>query len=130
MSETTTDQPSAEQQAAELKEAQAAASIGAQIILDYNSPGGRGARGGAGTTVEANTVARDEYLVSLGLDPAAPSGPPLVGGAEALRKRQEQLAQRFVQPEVSGKASRVSSLAAGLEVEDLPPPVEPPPAQG
>src|SRR5262245_64300585 len=62
--------------AAALKEARAAASIGAQIILDFNEDGSKGARGGAGSTIEENTAARDAHLVSVGLDPNSPSGPP------------------------------------------------------
>ena len=55
--------------AAALKEAQAAASIGAQVILDFNDDTSKGARGGAGATMEENTAARDAGLIGLGLDP-------------------------------------------------------------
>lgn len=110
------------------REAQAAASIGAQIILDYNEDGSKGARGGAGGTIEENTMARDAHLVALGLDPLAPSGPPLTQEQlAAKRKREEELAAspEFLPPPASGKATRVSSLAAGISSEDLPPPTAP-----
>jgi hypothetical protein len=74
-------------------EARAAASIGAQIILDFNEDGSIGARGGAAADINGNTAVRDAHLVALGLDPVNPSGPPAPG----------QLP--------SGKATRVSSLA-------------------
>jgi len=122
------NQAAAEKMAAEQREAAGAASIGAQIILDYNSDAGKGARGGIGGTMTENQQARDAYLVSVGLDPVAPSGPPL-GSAEALQAQREAMAPRpqFV-PSTSSKATRMSSLAAGIEEGDLPePPVEPPP---
>jgi hypothetical protein len=92
-------------------ETAAAGSIGAQIILDYNEDGSKGARGGAGRSIEENIAARDAHLVALGLDPAAPSGPPNPEGVGA----------RYIPPP-DGKASRTSSLAAGISAEDLPPP--------
>jgi hypothetical protein len=115
-----TDQAAADKLAAEQKEAAGAASIGAQIILDYNSDAGKGARGGIGPTMAENVEARDADLISVGLDPVAPSGPPL-GSAEALRKKQEAMAPRFVPP-TSSNATRMSSLAAGVSGENLPPP--------
>jgi hypothetical protein len=100
-----------------------AATIGAQVILDYNEDGSIGARGGAGGTIEENTMARDAHLVALGLDPAAPSGPPLT--PEQVKAKQDAAAKAadptFL-PSASGKATRVSSLAAGISSEDLPPP--------
>lgn len=90
------------------RERRAAASIGAQVILDYNSPASLGARGGAGETIEENTQARDAHLVELGLDPAAPSGPPPVGGAAKKREVEPE-----PPPEVTAQATRMSSLAAG-----------------
>jgi len=126
-------EPTAEQrQAAEQRDAatleqMAAASIGAQIILDYNEDGSKGARGGAGASIEENTLARDAHLVALGLDPAAPSGPPPTPEAlAARRKREEADAKAAADPQfivpASGKASRMSSLAAGINAADLPPP--------
>jgi hypothetical protein len=114
-----------------LHTAQQAASIGAQVILDYNEAGSQGARGGAGATIEENSMARDAALVALGLDPVSPSGPP--PSPEALKARQEAAANpapAFVDPPPSGKATRVSSLAAGISSEDLPPPPDPPTVRG
>jgi hypothetical protein len=128
------DKAAVEKAQAEQREAMAAASIGAQIILDYNEDGSKGARGGAGGTIEENTMARDAHLVALGLDPIAPSGPPPTPEAlEARKRREEQQAKiaadpQFVAPP-SGKATRMSSLAAGIAQEDLPDP-EPPPVRG
>jgi hypothetical protein len=109
---------------AELREAQAASSIGAQIILDYNEDGSLGARGGAGGTIEENTMARDAHLVALGLDPAAPSGPPLSPEALAAKRAADEKAAAEPQfaPMPSGKATKVSSLAAGISEEDIPVP--------
>lgn len=115
------DKAAVEKMAAEAKEAAGAASIGAQIILDYNEDGSKGARGGAGTTMAENVAARDAHLVSVGLDPVAPSGPPL-GSAEALRKKQEAMAAPRFLPPTSSTATRMSSLAAGVSGENLPPP--------
>lgn len=101
----------------------AANSIGAQIILDYNEDGSIGARGGAGADIVENTMARDAHLIALGLDPNAPSGPPLTQEQlAAKRQREEELAAspRFLPS--SGKATRVSSLAAGISADDLPDP--------
>jgi hypothetical protein len=64
------------EQKAAREAAQAAGSIGAQIILDFNGAGSLGARGGAATTIEENSAAYAAHMVELGLDPAAPSGPP------------------------------------------------------
>ena len=100
----------------EQREALAASSIGAQVILDYNGDGSLGARGGAGGTIEENTMIRDAHLISVGLDPNAPSGPPtgepweppaIVTQADKAR---------------SGHATRMSSLAAGIvtDAEDIP----------
>lgn len=101
----------------------AANSIGAQIILDYNEDGSLGARGGAGGTIEENSAARDAHLIALGLDPNAPSGPPLTQEQlAAKRKREEELAASPLFLPASGKATRVSSLAAGISADDLPDP--------
>jgi hypothetical protein len=128
------DKAAADKAQAELREAQAANSIGAQIILDYNEDGSKGARGGAGGTIEENTIARDAHLVAIGLDPVAPSGPPPTPEAlAARRKREEREAEMAADPQFvappNGKATRMSSLAAGIAAEDIPPPdggVEPP----
>jgi hypothetical protein len=106
------------QRTAEQRELMASSSIGAQIILDYNGDGSLGARGGAGGTIEENTMIRDAHLVAVGLDPQAPSGPPT--------------GEPWVPPEppastrhsVSGHATRMSSLAAGIiaEPDDVPEP--------
>ena len=117
------DKAAMDKMAAEQKEAAGAASIGAQIILDYNSDAGKGARGGIGTMAE-NIAARDADLVAAGLDPVAPSGPPL-GSAEALRKKQEAMAAPRYLPPTSSNATRMSSLAAGVSGENVKPP-EPP----
>ena len=121
------DKAAADKATAELREAQAAASIGAQIILDYNEDGSKGARGGAGGTIEENTMARDAHLVAMGLDPVSPVGPPPTQEALAARKRKAEAdAKAAVDPQFvappSGKATRMSSLAAGIAAEDLPPP--------
>jgi len=108
-------------------EARAAASIGAQIILDYNEPASIGARGGAGGTIEENTQARDAHLVAMGLDPADPTGPPPT--PEQLKAKQEQAEKEvepaFLPPAASGKATRASSLAAGISELPTPPPPAP-----
>ena len=97
----------------------AASSVGAQVILDYNGSGSLGARGGAGGTIEENTLARDAHLVALGLDPAAPSGPPTAPDpAGAVRATGAPV----------GRATRISSLAAGIITGD--PGTVPPPSGG
>jgi hypothetical protein len=108
--------------AKEAADERAEATIGAQIILDYNSDGGKAARGGLGATIEENIAARDAHLIALGLNPAAPSGPP--SGDPWEPPVVVQKATQHVMP--MGTASKVSSLAAGItEV----PPVPPPPAR-
>ena len=102
----------------EQRELMASNSIGAQIILDYNGDGSLGARGGAGGTIEENTMIRDAHLIAVGLDPTNPSGPPT--------------GEPWVPPEppastrhsISGHATRMSSLAADIiaEPDDVPPP--------
>jgi len=102
----------------EQRELMASNSIGAQVILDYNGDGSLGARGGAGASIEENTMIRDAHLIAVGLDPTNPSGPPT--------------GEPWVPPEppastrhsVSGHATRMSSLAAGIiaEPDDVPPP--------
>jgi hypothetical protein len=94
---------------AEELEQMAAGSIGAQIILDYNGSGSLGARGGAGATIEENTMARDAHMVALGLDPVNPSGPPTAPDpAGAVRATGAPM----------GRATRISSLAAGIITGD------------
>jgi len=104
------------QVAAALKEAMAAASIGAQVILDYNEKGSLGARGGAGADIVENTMARDEYLVELGLDPVATSGPP--PSPEALAARRNGRRRGLRRPEMPRCSHRrrrgCQSLAVGL----------------
>ena len=102
----------------EQRAAMAAATIGAQVILDYNGDGSIGARGGAGGTIEENTAARDAHLIGLGLDPNAPSGPPTGVPWEPAPPPDA----RHVAP--SAPATRMSSLAAGLltDADDIPPP--------
>lgn|SRR5262249_54004560 len=118
MSGTTTD-------AAALKEAQAAGSIGAQIILDFNDDTSKGARGGAGASIEENTLARDAGLVGLGLDPVNCSGPPpsqeQMAAKKAAADAQASASPTFYPPP-SGHATKTSSLAAGIDAGDVPTP--------
>ena len=104
---------------AEHKEAMAASSIGAQVILDFNSDSGLGARGGAATTLEENQIARDTHLTALGLDPVDCSGPP--PSPEVLKARraaeEAKAAQAQEMPAQSPVATRMSSLAAGITAE-------------
>jgi hypothetical protein len=123
-----------EQAAAAAKEAQAAGSIGAQVILDFNGDGSLGARGGISGIMNENVAARDAHLVALGLDPVGPSGPP---PPLAVRKAHEEAAKIMADAQAkvdaahatpgSGAASRVSSLAAGLITEPADVPIAPPP---
>ena len=117
--------PVATGRTAEELEQMAASSIGAQVILDYNSDGARGARGGAGGTIEENTMARDAHLVSVGLDPNAPSGPPT--GEPWVPPVDTRVAPAPTEPATppSGTATRMSSLAAGI-VTDVPGTAPPP----
>jgi hypothetical protein len=103
---------------AEQRDLMASNSIGAQIILDYNGDGSLGARGGAGGTIEENTMIRDAHLVAVGLDPTNPSGPPT--GEPWV----PPAVLAAPQHSVSGHATRMSSLAAGLigEPGDIPDP--------
>jgi hypothetical protein len=103
---------------AEQRELMASNSIGAQIILDYNGDGSLGARGGAGGTIEENTMIRDAHLIAVGLDPTNPSGPPT---GEPWVPPEPPVSTRH---SVSGHATRMSSLAAGIiaEPDDVPPP--------
>ena len=109
----------------EQREAMAASSIGAQIILDYNSDAALGARGGRGGTIEENTMARDADLIAVGLDPQAPSGPPTGQPWEPP----VQVTRQATGPAATGKATRMSSLAAGIitSADDLP---DQPPPEG
>ena len=104
---------------AEQRDLMASNSIGAQIILDYNADGSLGARGGAGGTIEENTMIRDAHLIAVGLDPNNPSGPPT--GVPWVPPGTEGSG---VQHSVSGHATRMSSLAAGIigEPGDIPDP--------
>ena len=105
---------------AERKEAMAVSSLGAQIILDYNSEAALGARGGAGGTIEENQLVRDEGLAAVGLDPQSPSGPPSMAPLEPPPEVVRST------PPVSSKATRMTSLAAGILTgnEATPPPPE------
>jgi hypothetical protein len=105
---------------AEQKEAMAVSSLGAQIILDYNSEAALGARGGAGGTITENQMVRDEGLAAVGLDPQSPSGPPSMAPLEPPPEVVRST------PPVSSKATRMTSLAAGILTgnEATPPPPE------
>src|SRR5262245_30668106 len=94
--------PTDDKAAAADKAARAAASIGAQVILAFDGDASLGARGGAGSTVEENTLARDAALVALGLDPVAPSGPP---------PSKEQMEARKKEDEAKAKASPADAPA-------------------
>ena len=95
----------------------AAGSIGAQVILDYNGDGSLGARGGISGEMAENVTARDAHLISIGLNPEAPSGPPTGTPWEPP----VQVARQATGPAATGKATRVSSLAAGIiTAEDAP----------
>ena len=98
------------------REARAAASIGAQVILDFNEPAALGARGGAAGDIVGNQMVRDKYLVDLGLDPVSPSGPlPTPEQIRMKREREEFLAKQAAEgPLGSPRATRASSLAADL----------------
>ena len=98
----------------------AAGSIGAQVILDYNGDGSLGARGGIGPEMQHNVDARDAHLISIGLDPMNPSGPPT---GTPWEPPVQVTRQPRTGPAATGKATRVSSLAAGiLTAEDAPAP--------
>ena len=103
---------------AERKEQMAVSSLGAQVILDYNSEAALGARGGAAGTVEENQMIRDEGLAAVGLDPQSPSGPPPMAPLEPPPEVVRST------PPVSSKATRMTSLAAGIITgnEATPPP--------
>ena len=95
----------------------AAGSIGAQVILDYNGDGSLGARGGISGEMAENVTARDAHLISIGLNPEAPSGPPTGVPWEPP----VQVVRQATGPAATGKATRVSSLAAGIvTAEDAP----------
>lgn len=53
--------------------ARIAASQGAQVVLDPTGNASLGARGALAPTMIENTVLRNEHLISMGLDPEAPS---------------------------------------------------------
>ena len=97
---------------AERKEAMAVSSLGAQIILDYNSEAALGARGGAGGTIEENPMVRDAGLAAVGLDPQSPSGPPPMAPLEPPPEVVRST------PPMSSKATRMTSLAAGILTGD------------
>lgn len=96
------------------RDARAAASIGAQVILDYNAPSGVAARGGAGGSVEENTLVRDAHLVLLGLDPRDCSGPPPSKEMIEARKKKAEADAKAAEegPHQPAKATHASSLAA------------------
>lgn len=99
--------PVNEQLLAERRAAMAAASIGGQVILDFNEDGSLGARGGAAGTLEENTMARDAWLGEMGLDPVSCSGP-------ARAKVEAEAEARPAPPLPDARATRASSLAAGI----------------
>lgn len=94
-------------------EARAAASIGAQVILDFNEAGSLGARGGAAPEMGGNVDARNEHLISLGLDPQSPSGPPPLASQLPTPPPEQEPQTPTLLPAGAGKATRVSSLAIG-----------------
>ncbi len=53
--------------------ARRAASQGAQVVLDPDSPAALAAKGAMGRTMHENVEARDAALIEMGHDPAAPS---------------------------------------------------------
>lgn len=101
--------PRDEKAEAERRLALAAASIGGQVILDFNEDGSLGARGGAAGTLEENTMARDAWLGEMGLDPVNCSGP-----ARARVEGEEEAQARPAPPPPDARATRASSLAAGI----------------
>jgi hypothetical protein len=101
------DKAARDKQQAELRAGWAAASIGAQVVLDFNEDGSLGARGGAAGTIEGNTIARDTWLGEMGLDPVDCSGPP-------RPRMQDEMVQRETPPLPDARATKVSSLAAGI----------------
>jgi hypothetical protein len=103
------DKAAAEKQQAELRAGWAAASIGAQVILDFNEDGSLGARGGAAGTIEGNVIARDTWLGQMGLDPVNCSGP-----ARARVEGEEEPEARPARPLPDARATKASSLAAGI----------------
>ena len=103
------DKAADDKAAKELREQMQAASIGAQVILDFNEDGSVGARGGAAGTIEENTAIRDACLLGLGLDPVACSGPPSEERAKKLKEPPK--AEPAAKP--VPKATRASSLAVG-----------------
>jgi hypothetical protein len=111
------DKAAADKAAKETREAQAGGSIGAQVILDFNSQAGLAARGGAAATIEENTALRDENLAAVGLDPANPSGPPT---GEAWVP--PAVAMAATPKHVTSQATKMSSLAAGIQDVPTPPP--------
>jgi hypothetical protein len=101
------DKAALDKQQAELRAGWAAASIGAQVVLDFNEDGSLGARGGAAGTIEGNMIARDTWLGEMGLDPVDCSGPP-------RPRMQDEMVQRETPPLPDARATKVSSLAAGI----------------
>jgi hypothetical protein len=120
------DKAAADKAKAEQRDAQQAGSIGAQVILDFNGQAGVAARGGAAPTIEENSALRDEHLIAVGLDPLSPSGPPLPPDAlAAKRKREEEAAKAAATPmHVTSQATKMSSLAAGIQEVPTPPPAQ------
>lgn len=103
------DKAADDKAAKEQREASQAASIGAQVILDFNEDASVGARGGAAGTIEENTAIRDAHLLEMGLDPVACSGPPSEERAKKLKEPPK--AEPAAKP--VPKATRASSLAVG-----------------
>lgn len=116
------DKAAADKARAEQRELTQAASIGAQVILDFNEDAAVGARGGAAGTIEENSMIRDACLFDMGLNPQSPSGPPPSPEVlAARRKREEEQAKEAAEaPKQLPRATRVSSLAADLGDEAKP----------
>jgi hypothetical protein len=70
---------------------------------------------------DQNQMVRDEGLAAVGLDPQNPSGPPPMAPLEPPPERARSNA-----PPISSKATRMTSLAAGIITgnEATPPPPE------
>lgn len=113
--------PRDEKAEAEQRDRMLAASIGAQVILDFNKPAAQAARGGAAGEIAENTIIRDRYLNELGFDPLSPSGPqPSADQIKAKREREEFMAQNAMRDTAPPRANKSSSLAADLGGEAEP----------
>src|SRR5215467_10149242 len=102
-----------EKELAAEKQAFAAASIGGQVILDFNGDASLGARGGAAGDMVSNVLARDAALAAMGFDPAAPSGPPPSKEMMEAKKKADEAKAKAAEdgPAAPGKATKASSLA-------------------